>query len=138
MSVSVATQGHLADSRGTPKPPMPGFCLECTRVECYVKLAEKRPPAQLQDGDDRPPLRGAGRRHDFVLAEWTDAGESSAERPIAPLHLHRSDDEAWYVLDGTLGLLRGDERLEAPAGSASSCRAVSCTPSGTPAGEARY
>ena len=55
---------------------------------------------------------------DFVLAEWTDAGESSAERPIAPPHLHHRDDEAWYVLDGTLGFVRGDERLEAPAGSA--------------------
>ena len=55
---------------------------------------------------------------DFVLAEWSDSGESSAERPIAPLHLHRSDDEAWYVLAGTLGFVRGDERLEAPAGSA--------------------
>jgi mannose-6-phosphate isomerase-like protein (cupin superfamily) len=55
---------------------------------------------------------------DFVLAEWADAGESSAERPIAPLHLHRSDDEAWYVLEGTLGFVRGAERLEAPAGSA--------------------
>ena len=53
-----------------------------------------------------------------MLAEWADAGESSAERPIAPLHLHHSDDEAWYVLEGTLGFVRGDERLEAPAGSA--------------------
>ena len=66
-----------------------------------------------------PPLRKAQvDGTDFVLAEWTDAGESSAERPIAPLHLHRSDDEAWYVLAGTLGFVRGDERLEAPAGSA--------------------
>jgi mannose-6-phosphate isomerase-like protein (cupin superfamily) len=66
-----------------------------------------------------PPLRAAQvDGTDFVLAEWTDAGESSAERPIAPLHLHRNDDEAWYVLAGTLGFVRGDERLEAPAGSA--------------------
>jgi mannose-6-phosphate isomerase-like protein (cupin superfamily) len=66
-----------------------------------------------------PPLRTAQvDGTDFVLAEWTDAGESSAERPIAPLHLHRSDDEAWYVLAGTLGFVRGDERLEAAAGSA--------------------
>ena len=28
------------------------------------------------------------------------------------------DDEAWYVLEGTLGFILGDERLEAPAGSA--------------------
>ena len=66
-----------------------------------------------------PPLRRAPvDGSDFVLAEWTDAGESSAERPIAPLHLHHGDDEAWYVLEGTLGFVRGDERLEAPAGSA--------------------
>jgi mannose-6-phosphate isomerase-like protein (cupin superfamily) len=68
---------------------------------------------------DAPPLRGselAG--HDFVLAEWVDDGESSAERPVAPLHRHLADDEAWYVLEGTLGFVRGDEQLEAPAGSA--------------------
>lgn len=66
-----------------------------------------------------PPLLGselAG--HDFVLAEWVDDGESSAEQPVAPLHRHLADDEAWYVLEGTLGFIRGDERLEAPAGSA--------------------
>jgi cupin domain len=66
-----------------------------------------------------PPLLGselAG--HDFVLAEWVDDGESSAERPVAPLHRHLTDDEAWYVLEGTLGFVRGDERLEAPAGAA--------------------
>jgi mannose-6-phosphate isomerase-like protein (cupin superfamily) len=66
-----------------------------------------------------PPLlgtwTGAG---DLVLAEWVDDVESSAERPIAPLHRHLRDDEAWYVLEGTLGFIRGDERLEAPAGSA--------------------
>jgi mannose-6-phosphate isomerase-like protein (cupin superfamily) len=66
-----------------------------------------------------PPLLGesiGGR--DFVIAEWVDDGESSAERPIAPLHRHDGDDEAWYVLEGTLGFIRGEERLEAAAGSA--------------------
>jgi uncharacterized cupin superfamily protein len=65
-----------------------------------------------------PPLRG-GRLSggDFVIAEWVDDGESSAARPVAPLHRHLADDEAWYVLEGTLGFIRGDERLEAPAGS---------------------
>ncbi len=65
-----------------------------------------------------PPLLGgrlAGR--DFVLVEWVDDGESSAERPIAPLHVHDADDEAWYVLDGRLALRRGAEVLELPAGS---------------------
>ena len=81
------------------------------------------------------PLAGA----DFVLGEWTDAGESSPEWPIAPLHLHHSDDEAWYVLQGTLGFVRGDERLEAPAGSAVLVpRGVVHTFWNTGPGEARY
>src|SRR5205823_3299883 len=66
-----------------------------------------------------PPLLGSSiGEGDFVLAEWVDDGESSATRPVAPLHRHLADDEAWYVLEGTLGFIRGDERLVAPAGSA--------------------
>ena len=42
-----------------------------------------------------------------VVAEWADAGETSRDRPIAPLHLHRSEDEAWYVLEGTLVTHKG-------------------------------
>jgi len=35
---------------------------------------------------------------DFVIGEWTDEGGwSSAERPIAPPHVHHSDDEAWNM-----------------------------------------
>ena len=40
------------------------------------------------------------------------------ERPIAPLHVHHEDDEAWYVLEGALGFVRGAERLRAGAGAA--------------------
>jgi len=54
----------------------------------------------------------------FVLAEWSDNGETSTERPIAPLHVHHSDDEAWYVLQGTLGFRLDDTQFVAPAGSA--------------------
>jgi mannose-6-phosphate isomerase-like protein (cupin superfamily) len=54
----------------------------------------------------------------FVLAEWADEGETSRERPIAPLHLHHGEDEAWYVLEGRLGFRVGDEELEAGAGAA--------------------
>lgn len=55
----------------------------------------------------------------FVVAEWQDAGgPGKPPRLIAPLHLHRSDDEAWYVLEGTLHLRLGDEVVQAPAGSA--------------------
>jgi mannose-6-phosphate isomerase-like protein (cupin superfamily) len=66
-----------------------------------------------------PPLSGSEIvTEDFVIAEWQDDGETSAEHPIAPLHVHHDDDEAWYVLEGLLGLVRGDERIEAPAGTA--------------------
>ena len=54
----------------------------------------------------------------FVLVEWSDAGETSRERPIAPLHLHRDEDEAWYVLEGKLGFRVGDDEVEAAPGEA--------------------
>ncbi len=51
----------------------------------------------------------------FVVADWTDPG-THPRRPIAGLHLHRSDDEAWIVLEGRLGFLVGDEEREVAAG----------------------
>ena len=66
-------------------------------------------------------MKLAGGRLDsesFVIAEWQDAGVSSAERPIAGLHVHHSDDEAWYVLEGRLGFRIDDRVLEAGPGEA--------------------
>ena len=51
----------------------------------------------------------------FVVADWTDQGNLPG-MPIAPLHLHRSDDEAWIVLEGRLGFQVGDETHEVQAG----------------------
>jgi quercetin dioxygenase-like cupin family protein len=51
----------------------------------------------------------------FVVADWSDPGTHPG-RPIAGLHLHRSDDEAWIVLTGKLGFQVGEERREVPAG----------------------
>ena len=51
----------------------------------------------------------------FVVADWTDDGTHPG-RPIAGLHLHRSDDEAWIVLSGRLGFQIDDEQREVPAG----------------------
>jgi mannose-6-phosphate isomerase-like protein (cupin superfamily) len=51
----------------------------------------------------------------FVVADWSDPGTHPG-RPIAGLHLHRSDDEAWIVLDGRLGFRVGDEEREVEAG----------------------
>jgi mannose-6-phosphate isomerase-like protein (cupin superfamily) len=51
----------------------------------------------------------------FVVADWTDPGTHPG-RPIAGLHVHRSDDEAWFVLTGRLGFRVGDEEREVGAG----------------------
>lgn len=54
----------------------------------------------------------------FVIAEWRDpGGPAGPPRYIAPLHLHHHDDEAWYVLEGTLCVQRGEEVVEATTGS---------------------
>lgn len=67
---------------------------------------------------DGIPLKPAGSK--LVIAEWTAPGTPLGSMPewIAPLHLHRNDDEAWYVLEGTLGFRIGDEDIEAGAGQA--------------------
>jgi|SRR5215469_2420705 len=55
----------------------------------------------------------------FVIAEWRDAGGTfDSPRRIAPRHIHHSDDEAWYVLEGTLRVEMGDREVELPAGAA--------------------
>lgn len=51
----------------------------------------------------------------FVVADWTDPG-THPRRPIAGLHLHRSDDEAWIVLDGALGFRVGEDERTVAAG----------------------
>lgn len=57
--------------------------------------------------------------NNFVIAEWKDAGgPPGPPRWIAPLHLHRNDDEAWYVLEGALCVRVGEQIVEAGAGSA--------------------
>jgi mannose-6-phosphate isomerase-like protein (cupin superfamily) len=69
-----------------------------------------------------PPLAGrvlGSAASNFVIAEWQDAGAPPGPpRWIAPLHLHRNDDEAWYVLEGRLCVRKGDEEVELSAGSA--------------------
>ena len=53
----------------------------------------------------------------IVLVEWTDPGGGfDPPRYIAPLHLHRDDDEAWYVLSGALRVRVGDRDVGVPAG----------------------
>jgi mannose-6-phosphate isomerase-like protein (cupin superfamily) len=54
----------------------------------------------------------------FVIAEWRDpGGPPGAPRLIAPPHVHNRDDEAWYVLEGTLRVRAGKDEIEARAGA---------------------
>ena len=55
----------------------------------------------------------------FVVAEWKDAGgPPGPPRWIAPLHLHRNNDESGYVLEGTSCVRVGKDLVEAVTGSA--------------------
>ena len=69
-----------------------------------------------------PPLAGntlGSGEGNFAIAEWRDPGGPAGERRlIAPPHVHHHDDEAWYVLEGTLCVRVGDNEVEARAGSA--------------------
>ena len=61
---------------------------------------------------------------DFVVAEWTaEPSPAGAAEPIAPPHVHRNDDEAWYVLDGSLGFSFDGRDFEVPAGGAALAKA---------------
>ena len=51
----------------------------------------------------------------FVVADWTDPGTHPGH-PIAGLHVHHADDEAWFVLEGTLGFRIGDAEHRVGAG----------------------
>ncbi|GAA2840119.1 cupin domain-containing protein [Kribbella solani] len=54
----------------------------------------------------------------LVLAEWEAAGRTTDEVAWqAPLHVHHTEDEAWYVLSGTLRLNIDGEFYDVPAGS---------------------
>jgi mannose-6-phosphate isomerase-like protein (cupin superfamily) len=68
------------------------------------------------------PLAGrtlGGADGSFVVAEWTEEGAlPGPPRLVAPLHVHHRDDEAWYVLEGTLKFRLGEDEIEASAGSA--------------------
>jgi mannose-6-phosphate isomerase-like protein (cupin superfamily) len=74
--------------------------------------------------DDRVAVPLAGGRlapadADLVVVEWRDpGGGADPPRYIAPLHIHQSDDEARFVLEGTLRFRLGDEEVDAPAGGA--------------------
>jgi quercetin dioxygenase-like cupin family protein len=85
-------------------------------------MAEAR-PVMVAPGEGTTIEGPAGGPLTFkVRGEQTGGRLTAVENVIAPgdgppLHVHAAEDEAWYVLDGTLRFVLGTERSEAPAGS---------------------
>jgi quercetin dioxygenase-like cupin family protein len=59
-------------------------------------------------GPGSPPVAAPGTS--LVVREWTGPGPRY-------LHIHRSDDEAWHVLEGALRFRFADGEVEAAAGT---------------------
>jgi hypothetical protein len=66
------------------------------------------PSGAIIAGPGCPAIAAAG--ISLVVREWTDSGPSY-------LHIHRSDDEAWHVLEGSLRFRFPDREVDAPAGT---------------------
>lgn len=77
---------------------------------------------------------------DFCLAEWTaPAAMESRREYIAPLHVHHQDDEAWYVVEGELGVqLDGIEHVVTTGGAAFARAGVAHTYWNAAATDTRY
>src|SRR5882757_1280483 len=104
-----------------PKKSMPfeAGASGCKIFDCAGRFG---PRVQLMNPPDIAPLVAGHTlgyiNDDFVVAEWRGpGGPPGPPRLIAPVHLHRSDDEAWYVLEGSLHVQVGDQVVETRAGA---------------------
>lgn len=69
-------------------------------------LSQAPEPVIARPGD--APIAVSGRN--LAIHEWTVPGPSY-------LHIHRSDDEGWHVLEGMLRFRVGDRTFDAAAGT---------------------
>ena len=80
------------------------------------------PPARPPHPDSGHPLRGSplgSGGSTFAIAEYVEAPSTGGPpRTVAPLHRHRDEDEAWYVLDGELVVRMDDREVRAGPGTA--------------------
>ncbi|MCI4362551.1 MAG: cupin domain-containing protein [Thermoplasmata archaeon] len=69
-----------------------------------------------------PPLRGnpiGTRTSTFGVDEYVEEpADGPTPRRIAPLHRHRDEDEAWYVIEGELAVQLDDHVVRAGRGDA--------------------
>ena len=71
-------------------------------------LANEPSSGPIIAGPGSPAISAVGTS--LVVREWTDSGPSY-------MHIHRSDDEAWHVLEGSLRFRLPDREVDAPAGT---------------------
>lgn len=64
------------------------------------------PPLESRSPNFLPNANG----NSFIIQEWSGSGPDY-------LHVHYADDEAWYMLEGTLTFRFQDREMEAPAGT---------------------
>ena len=50
----------------------------------------------------------------LTVANWPASGSGTE---VAPLHVHHNDDEAWYVVEGTMRFRLGGQEVLAGAGT---------------------
>jgi quercetin dioxygenase-like cupin family protein len=79
------------------------------------------PPLSFLGNVTRIQVEGAECRNAYALVEMT-----APQGDMPPLHVHRRDDEAFYVLERRLTLFAGEQALELEAGE---CAVAPC---GTP------
>ena len=74
-----------------------------------MTTAKNQPPSvPIVAGPGAPAITAVGTS--LVVREWTESGPSY-------LHVHRSDDEAWHVLEGLLRFRFADREVDAAAGT---------------------
>lgn len=71
-------------------------------------ITPNTPTAVIAFQGQQSPLSAIG--NSFSIHEWTGSGPDY-------LHVHHADDEAWYVLEGTLTFKFADREVQAPAGT---------------------
>src|SRR6188472_2539244 len=74
-------------------------------------------------GDDAPAFWNVGTYWRFLSMDESTNGRSSTFEElcppgvVAPPHVHDNEEEAFFVLEGDLVFLLGDEEIEAPPGT---------------------
>jgi quercetin dioxygenase-like cupin family protein len=93
------------------------------RSASIAGVPEPRRPLVVPPGEGRTIQGPAGGPLTFkARGEQTGGALTAIENVIAPgegppVHVHPHEDEFWWVIEGTLGFLIGDERSQAPAGT---------------------